>query len=299
MIVRESTHRHSMLSQHRATMASASRCWCRPWARPGWPIVQMRSARPRCRGCDSAPTTSARWRAPANRGNRILSRRAGANARDEYRQWLSEAGVTAIGLPIFDGKRTGDVNIVMMRDAVRAGDRARYLPLLEALARQISRRRSVATVHWVPDAISQACRRSVAHLDRARWRDAPLPPAVAVPTGKFNHQTGDPPALTTGATSASATRRCWARSSGGGRGLGRAGHGARGGAPPRSRRGASRPGRDHRPDHYRRLLQRADAGLLRIGTQATSVGDHALGRPMRVATADEAQALAEHLMDHG
>ena len=130
MIVRESTHRHSMLSQHRATIgiripmlvSSLGRAWLAY-----------------CSDEEREATLSQLRQRTDDIGEMARDTRRGYGMNTG--EWLSEAGVTAIALPIFDGKRAlGAINIVMMRDAVQAKEiRARYLPLLEALAQRISR----------------------------------------------------------------------------------------------------------------------------------------------------------------
>ncbi len=141
MIVRESTHRHSMLSQHRATIgiripmlvSSLGRAWlayCSDEEREAT-LSQLRAR------TDEIGEMARDTR----RVNRTLQQTRRRGYGMNTGEWLSEAGVTAIALPIFDGKRAlGAINIVMMRDAVQAKEiRARYLPLLEALAQRISR----------------------------------------------------------------------------------------------------------------------------------------------------------------
>jgi IclR family transcriptional regulator, mhp operon transcriptional activator len=141
MIVRESTHRSSMLSQHRATIgfripmlvSSLGRAWlahCSEEEREATMAVL------RSRTDDIGETA---------RNDRVVKRILSTTLRQGYAtntgEWLRESSVTAIGFPIFDGKRAlGAINLVLVRDLVPPKEiKSRYVPLLRALAEQISR----------------------------------------------------------------------------------------------------------------------------------------------------------------
>lgn len=140
MIVRESTHRESLLSQHRSTigiripmlLSSLGRAWlahCSDEEREATLAVL------RTRGDDIGEMAR-----DTRRVNRIVAetRRRGYGL--NHGELPDEASVTAIAFPIFDGKRAlGAINLVMIREAVQAKEiRSRYMPLLRALAQQIS-----------------------------------------------------------------------------------------------------------------------------------------------------------------
>jgi IclR family mhp operon transcriptional activator len=141
MIVRESTHRVSMLSQHRATIgiripmlvSSLGRAWL-SWCAEEEREATLFSLRQR----DDAIGELARDGAYVKRIVRETRRRGYAVNKGE---WLSEASVTAIGLPIRIGEHAiGAVNLVLQRDAVSDRDIAlRYVPLLRMLAAEVSR----------------------------------------------------------------------------------------------------------------------------------------------------------------
>ena len=140
MIVRESTHRVSMLSQHRATIgiqipmlvSSLGRAWL------SWCAEEERDATLFLLGKRAdAIGEQARDRAYVKRIVRETRRRGYAVNKGE---WISEASVTAIALPIRIGEHAiGAVNLVLQRNAISDRDIAvRYGPLLKMLANEIS-----------------------------------------------------------------------------------------------------------------------------------------------------------------
>jgi IclR family transcriptional regulator, mhp operon transcriptional activator len=141
MIVRESTHRSSALSQHRATIgiripmlvSSLGRAWlahCSDEERE----ATLTLLRARADGIGELARDKRRVQKILNETRR---RGYGTNRGE----WLSEASVTAIAFPIFAGARAlGAVNLVMIQSAVQPKEiTSRYVPLLRALAEQISR----------------------------------------------------------------------------------------------------------------------------------------------------------------
>lgn len=140
MIVRESTHRVSMLSQHRATIgiripmlvSSLGRAWL------SWCAEEEREATLALLGERSDAIGEMARDAPLiKRIVRETRRRGYAVNRGE---WVSEASVTAIGLPIRIGEHAiGAINLVMQGNAVSEREIAtRYVPLLRSLADEIS-----------------------------------------------------------------------------------------------------------------------------------------------------------------
>ena len=141
MIVRESTHRFSMLSQHRSTIGIRI------------PMLVSSLGRAWLAHCpdDEREATLAVLRARSDdigemaRDSRLVQKIISETRKRGYGtntgEWLSEASVTAIGFPIFDGTRAlGAINLVMVRDLVQPKEiKSRYVPLLRALAEQISR----------------------------------------------------------------------------------------------------------------------------------------------------------------
>jgi IclR family mhp operon transcriptional activator len=140
MIVRESTHRSSMLSQHRATIgfripmlvSSLGRAWlayCSDEEREATMAVLRARA-------DDIGEMARDERLVKKILNETRKRGYGTNTGE----WLREASVTAIGFPILDGHRAlGAINLVLVRDLVPPKEiRSRYVPLLRALANQIS-----------------------------------------------------------------------------------------------------------------------------------------------------------------
>lgn len=140
MIVRESTHRVSLLSQHRATigvripmlvsaMGRAWLSWCAEEEREA--TLSLLSER------TDAIGAMARDAPLIKRIVRETRRRGYAVNRGE---WASEASVTAIALPIRIGEHAiGAINLVMQSNAVSEREIAtRYVPLLRALAQEIS-----------------------------------------------------------------------------------------------------------------------------------------------------------------
>lgn len=152
MVVRESTHRESLLSQHRSTigiripmlMSAIGRAWLAHCAE------------------DEREATLALLRAREDgQGDLARDRRRVARIVAETRrrgyglnqgELVDEADVTAIAYPIFEGPRAlGAINLVLMRDAVTLREiRGRYVPLLGALAREISQRITAARADAAP-----------------------------------------------------------------------------------------------------------------------------------------------------
>jgi len=140
MIVRESTHRVSMLSQHRATIgiripmlvSSLGRAWM------SWCADEEREATlALLRDRTDAIGERARDDAYVRRVLRETRRRGYATNRGE---WLAEASVTAIAFPIRIGEHAiGAINLVLQNNVVSDREIAtRYVPLLRTLADQIS-----------------------------------------------------------------------------------------------------------------------------------------------------------------
>jgi IclR family mhp operon transcriptional activator len=140
MIVRESTHRVSLLSQHRATIgiripmlvSSLGRAWL------SWCAEEERAATLALLAeRTDAIGEMARDSAYVKRVVRETRRRGYAMNRGE---WLTEASVTAIGFPIRIGEHAiGAINLVLQNNAVSDREVAtRYVPLLRALAEEIS-----------------------------------------------------------------------------------------------------------------------------------------------------------------
>lgn len=140
MIVRESTHRVSMLSQHRATIgiripllvSSLGRAWL------SWCADEEREATVAllAERTDSIGKL-ARDSGYVKRVIRETRRRGYGINRGE---WASEASVTAIAFPIRIGEHAiGAVNLVLQSSAVSDRELAtRYVPLLHSLADEIS-----------------------------------------------------------------------------------------------------------------------------------------------------------------
>jgi IclR family transcriptional regulator, mhp operon transcriptional activator len=140
MIVRESTHRVSMLSQHRATIgiripmlvSSLGRAWLT------WCADEERDA---TLGLLRERTDSigemARDGAYVKRILKETRKRGYAMNRGE---WASEASVTAIGFPVRIGEHAiGAINLVLHNNVVSDREIAtRYVPLLRSLADDIS-----------------------------------------------------------------------------------------------------------------------------------------------------------------
>lgn len=140
MIVRESTHRVSMLSQHRATIgiripmlvSSLGRAWL------AWCAEEEREATlSLLRARNDAIGQQARDTNYVKRIVRETRRRGYALNKGE---WLSEASVTAIGFPIRIGEHAiGAINLVLQSSLVSEREiAARYVPLLRSLAIEIS-----------------------------------------------------------------------------------------------------------------------------------------------------------------
>jgi IclR family mhp operon transcriptional activator len=141
MIVRESTHRVSMLSQHRATigiripmlvsaMGRAWLTWCADEEREATlSLLQERT---------DAIGDMARDSAYVKRILRETRKRGYAVNKGE---WASESSVTAIAFPIRIGEHAiGAINLVLQMNVVSEREIAtRYVPLLRTLADEISR----------------------------------------------------------------------------------------------------------------------------------------------------------------
>lgn len=141
MIVRESTHRVSMLSQHRATIgiripmlvSSLGRAWLT------WCADEEREATlTLLRSRTDAIGEMARDAAYLKRILRETRRRGYAINKGE---WAAEASVTAIGFPVRIGEHAiGAINLVLQNNVVTDREIAtRYVPLLRTLADEISR----------------------------------------------------------------------------------------------------------------------------------------------------------------
>lgn len=140
MIVRESTHRASLLSQHRATIgiripmlvSSLGRAWM-SWCDDDEREATLALLRERT---DSIGDM-ARDASYVRRVIRETRKRGYATNRGE---WLSEASVTAIGFPIRIGEQAiAAINLVLQTNAVSERDiSSRYVPLLRSLADEIS-----------------------------------------------------------------------------------------------------------------------------------------------------------------
>jgi IclR family mhp operon transcriptional activator len=140
MIVRESTHRASLLSQHRATIGiripmlvtAIGRAWLT------WCADEEREATLAVlRARTDSIGDMARDTAYVKRILRETRKRGYAANRGE---WASEASVSAIGLPIRIGQHAiGAINLVLQMNVVSDREIAtRYVPLLRALADEIS-----------------------------------------------------------------------------------------------------------------------------------------------------------------
>ncbi len=140
MLVRESTHRDSLLSQHRATIgfripmlvSALGRAWL---AHCGDQQREATLALLRTR--DDASGALARDVRQVGRLLALTRRRGyGSNAGE----WGQEAHVSAIALPILQHDvAIAAINLVFLRDAIsEQAIRERYLPGLRALAQEIS-----------------------------------------------------------------------------------------------------------------------------------------------------------------
>jgi IclR family mhp operon transcriptional activator len=140
MIVRESTHRISLLSQHRATVglripmlvSAIGRAWL-AWCTDDEREATLALLRERTDGVGELARDAGYVRSVI----RATRKRGYATNRGE---WLSEASVTAIGMPIRAGEfAIGAINLVMQKGAVSDRDISkRYAPLLRVLAEGIS-----------------------------------------------------------------------------------------------------------------------------------------------------------------
>jgi IclR family mhp operon transcriptional activator len=141
MIVRESTHRVSMLSQHRATIgiripmlvSAMGRAWL-TWCADEEREATLSLLRERT----DAIGAMARDSAYVKRILRETRKRGYAVNKGE---WASESSVTAIAFPIRIGEHAiGAINLVLQMNVVSEREIARrYVPLLRTLADEISR----------------------------------------------------------------------------------------------------------------------------------------------------------------
>jgi IclR family mhp operon transcriptional activator len=141
MIVRESTHRASLLSLHRATIgiripmlvSSLGRAWL-TWCADEEREATLTLLRTRT----DAVGELARDSAYVKRVLRETRKRGYATNRGE---WQSEASVTAIGFPIRIGEHAiAAINLVLQKNVLSDRDIAtKYVPLLRSLADEISR----------------------------------------------------------------------------------------------------------------------------------------------------------------
>jgi IclR family mhp operon transcriptional activator len=140
MIVRESTHRASLLSQHRATIgiripilvSALGRAWL------AWCADEERNAMlSLLRARNDAWGELARDAAYIRKILKETRQRGYAVNRGE---WASEASVSAIAFPIRVGQHAvGAINLVMQMNAVSDREIAtRYVPLVRQLAEEIS-----------------------------------------------------------------------------------------------------------------------------------------------------------------
>jgi IclR family mhp operon transcriptional activator len=140
MIVRESTHRASLLSQHRATIgiqipmlvSSLGRAWI------SWCGQEEREATlALLRSRTDAIGELARDGEYVKRMIRETRKRGYSMNRGE---WAAEASVIAIAFPILVGHHAiGAINLVLQRNAVTEREIAmRYVPRLRSLANEIS-----------------------------------------------------------------------------------------------------------------------------------------------------------------
>ncbi len=140
MIVRESTHRASLLSQHRATIgirvpmlvSSLGRAWL------SWCAEEEREATlALLRSRTDSIGKMAHDSEYVKRIIRETRKRGYAMNRGE---WASEASVIAIAFPILVGHHAiGAINLVLQRNAMSEREIAiRYVPLLRTLAEKIS-----------------------------------------------------------------------------------------------------------------------------------------------------------------
>lgn len=140
MIVRESTHRASLLSQHRATIgiripmlvSSLGRAWL------SWCADEERDATlALLRERTDAIGDLAR---DADYVRRIIRETRKRGYSMNKGEWTAEPGVVSIGFPILVGHHAiGAINLVLQRTLVSEREIAmRYVPLLRSMAHEIS-----------------------------------------------------------------------------------------------------------------------------------------------------------------
>lgn len=140
MVVRESTHRASLLSQHRATIgiripmlvSAIGRAWLAHCAQ-----AEREATLGLLRSRDDAGGALARDR---RRVSALLAQTRRRGYGINAGEWLSESSVTAVAFPILEGGvAIAAVNLVFVRGALPLREiEARYVPLLRALADEIS-----------------------------------------------------------------------------------------------------------------------------------------------------------------
>lgn len=141
MIVRESTHRASILSQHRATIgiripmlvSSLGRAWL-AWCEKEEREATLATLRER-------PDATGDMARDDGYVRRIIEETRERGFGLNMGEWLSEASVTAIAFPILqDEHAVAAVNLVMQRNAVSDRDIwQRYVPLMRSLVSEISK----------------------------------------------------------------------------------------------------------------------------------------------------------------
>lgn len=140
MIVRESTHRSSMLSQHRATIgikipmlvSSLGRAWL-SWSADDDREATLALLRQRTDEI-GALANDKRY------VNRILRETRKRGYAVNKQEWLSESSINAVAFPLFQGSfAVGAINVVTRADLVSERELGRRLvPLLRTLASEIS-----------------------------------------------------------------------------------------------------------------------------------------------------------------
>ncbi len=140
MIVRESTHRASLLSQHRATIgiripmlvSSLGRAWL------SWCAEEEREATLAL--LRERPDAIGEMARDADYVRRVIRETRKRGYSMNKGEWAAEPGVVSIGFPILVGHHAiGAINLVLQRSLVTEREIAvRYAPLLRSLAQEIS-----------------------------------------------------------------------------------------------------------------------------------------------------------------